>query len=101
MRQRVRDAKGVATCLAFGPRLLHLTEQLYKGGPYTGVFLQITRDDAVDLPVPGQRYALGVVKAAQTRGDFAVLSARARRHGADERRPGTRTESRRFAYDLA
>ena len=55
MRRRVRDAKRVATCLASGPRFLHSTGQLYKGGPNTGVFLQIACDDAIDLPVPGQR----------------------------------------------
>jgi len=79
MRQSVRDAKRVATCLGFGPRFLHSTGQLYKGGPNTGVFLQITCDDAIDLPVPGQRYTFGVVKAAQARGDFEVLLERDRR----------------------
>jgi glucose-6-phosphate isomerase len=79
MRHGVRDAKKVATCLGFGPRFLHSTGQAYKGGPNTGVFLQITCDDAVDFPVPGQRYTFGVVKAAQARGDFAVLAGRGRR----------------------
>ena len=79
MRHVIRDAKRVATCLGFGPRFLHSTGQAYKGGPNTGVFLQITCDDAADLPVPGQRYTFGVVKAAQARGDFEVLSARGRR----------------------
>jgi transaldolase/glucose-6-phosphate isomerase len=78
-RHRVRDAKGTATCLGFGPRFLHSTGQGYKGGPNTGVFLQITCDDAKDLPVPGQKYTFGVVKAAQARGDFQVLSERKRR----------------------
>jgi transaldolase/glucose-6-phosphate isomerase len=79
MRQGVRDAKRIATCLEFGPRFLHSTGQAYKGGPNTGVFLQITCDDAVDMPVPGQRYTFGVVKAAQARGDFQVLLERDRR----------------------
>lgn len=79
MRQRVRDAKHVATCVGFGPRFLHSTGQAYKGGPDSGVFLQITADDARDLPVPGQKYTFGVVKAAQARGDFAVLTERGRR----------------------
>jgi hypothetical protein len=57
----------------FGPRFLHSTGQAYKGGPNTGVFLQITCDDAVDLPVPGRKHTFGVVKAAQARGDFEVL----------------------------
>ena len=79
MRHAVRDARHVATCLEFGPRFLHSTGQAYKGGPNSGVFLQITCDDAVDVPVPGQKYTFGVVKAAQARGDFQVLVERERR----------------------
>ena len=79
IRQAVRDVRRVATCLEFGPRFLHSTGQAYKGGPNTGVFLQITCDDAVDLPVPGRKYTFGVVKAAQARGDFDVLVERDRR----------------------
>jgi transaldolase/glucose-6-phosphate isomerase len=79
MRHAVRDKKRVATCLGFGPRFLHSTGQAYKGGPNTGVFLQITCDDASDLAVPGQKYTFGVVKAAQARGDFEVLVERGRR----------------------
>src|SRR5215831_754303 len=79
MRHTVRDKKKVATCLGFGPRFLHSTGQAYKGGPGSGVFLQITSDDSVELPVPGQKYTFGVVKAAQARGDFQVLAERGRR----------------------
>ena len=79
MRTRLRDRHRVATCVGFGPRFLHSTGQAYKGGPNTGVFLQITCDDAQELPVPGQRYGFGVVKAAQARGDFEVLAERGRR----------------------
>jgi transaldolase/glucose-6-phosphate isomerase len=79
MRHSVRDLRGVATCLGFGPRFLHSTGQAYKGGPPSGVFLQVTCDDAQDLPVPGQKYTFGVVKAAQARGDFQVLADRGRR----------------------
>jgi transaldolase / glucose-6-phosphate isomerase len=79
LRITVRDRKRVATCLGFGPRFLHSTGQAYKGGPNSGVFLQITCDDANDLPVPGQKYTFGVVKAAQARGDFQVLAERKRR----------------------
>jgi transaldolase / glucose-6-phosphate isomerase len=79
IRHNVRDKKRVATCLGFGPRFLHSTGQAYKGGPNTGVFLQITCDDSVQLPVPGQKYTFGVVKAAQARGDFQVLAERGRR----------------------
>jgi len=79
IRHAVRDKKKVATCLGFGPRFLHSTGQDYKGGPNSGVFLQITCDDARDVPVPGQKYTFGVVKAAQARGDFQVLADRNRR----------------------
>lgn len=79
IRHMLRDSKRVATCLGFGPRFLHSTGQAYKGGPDSGVFLQITCDDAVDLPIPGQRYTFGIVKAAQARGDFQVLAERNRR----------------------
>jgi transaldolase/glucose-6-phosphate isomerase len=79
IRHLVRNKKLVATCLGFGPRFLHSTGQAYKGGPNSGVFLQITCDDAEDLPVPGQKYTFGVVKAAQARGDFQVLVDRKRR----------------------
>jgi transaldolase/glucose-6-phosphate isomerase len=78
-RHRIRDKKQVATCLGFGPRFLHSTGQAYKGGPNSGVFLQITCDDAQDLAVPGKPYTFGVVKAAQARGDFQVLAERGRR----------------------
>ena len=79
VRHAVRDKKRVATCLGFGPRFLHSTGQAYKGGPNSGVFLQITCDDSVELPVPGQKYTFGIVKAAQARGDFQVLADRGRR----------------------
>ena len=79
IRHAVRDKKKVATVLGFGPRFLHSTGQAYKGGPNSGVFLQITCDDAKDLQVPGQKYTFGIVKAAQARGDFAVLAERGRR----------------------
>jgi len=79
IRHAVRDKKKVATVLGFGPRFLHSTGQAYKGGPNSGVFLQITCDDAKDLQVPGQKYTFGIVKAAQARGDFAVLAQRGRR----------------------
>jgi transaldolase/glucose-6-phosphate isomerase len=78
-RHRVRDSKRVATCLGFGPRFLHSTGQAYKGGPDTGVFLQVTCDDGRDLQVPGQKYTFGLVKAAQARGDLQVLAERNRR----------------------
>jgi transaldolase/glucose-6-phosphate isomerase len=79
LRHAVRDTRRVATCLEFGPRFLHSTGQAYKGGPNTGVFIQITCDDAADIPVPGQMYTFGTVKAAQALGDFQVLAERGRR----------------------
>jgi transaldolase / glucose-6-phosphate isomerase len=79
IRHSVLDKFHVATCLGFGPRFLHSTGQGYKGGANNGVFLQITCDDAEDLAVPNQKYTFGTVKAAQARGDFAVLAERERR----------------------
>ncbi|MDA0746530.1 MAG: bifunctional transaldolase/phosoglucose isomerase [bacterium] len=79
LRQLVRDRTGVATTLGFGPRFLHSTGQLHKGGPDSGVFLQITSEDEVDLPIPDRRFSFGVLKAAQALGDFEALNARRRR----------------------
>ncbi len=78
-RLAIRDAKRYATCLEFGPRFLHSTGQAYKGGPNTGVFLQITGDASEDLPIPGRSLGFSTVVAAQARGDFAVLAERGRR----------------------
>jgi hypothetical protein len=79
LRHKVRDAKHVATCLGFGPRFLHSTGQDYKGGPNTGVFLQITADHALNVEIPGQKLSFGVVIDAQAAGDMAVLESRGRR----------------------
>jgi transaldolase/glucose-6-phosphate isomerase len=79
MRLAVRDKRHVATCAEFGPRFQHSTGQAYKGGPDSGVFLQITADDDKDLAVPGGKASFGVIKAAQARGDFGVLTERGRR----------------------
>jgi len=78
-RHKVRGAKKVATCLGFGPRFLHSTGQDYKGGPNTGVFLQITADHAKDVAIPDAKYTFGVVITAQAAGDLAVLQERNRR----------------------
>ena len=78
-RMKVRDAKKVATCLGFGPRFLHSTGQDYKGGPNTGVFLQITAAHAADVAIPGAKYTFGVVIDAQAAGDLTVLEERGRR----------------------
>ena len=79
IRTRIRDKTHAATCLGFGPRFQHSTGQAYKGGPNSGVFLQITCDDPADIDVPGHSYSFGVVKAAQARGDLEVLVERGRR----------------------
>jgi transaldolase/glucose-6-phosphate isomerase len=79
LRQMVRDRTHAAVAAEFGPRFLHSTGQAYKGGPNSGVFLQITADDSHDLAVPGESYTFSTVKAAQARGDFDVLAARGRR----------------------
>jgi len=79
MRQILHDNLQIATCLGFGPRYLHSTGQVYKGGPNTGVFLQLTADDTVDLPVPGKKYTFSLVKTAQALGDYQVLTERKRR----------------------
>jgi glucose-6-phosphate isomerase len=78
-RHKVRDKKRVATCLGFGPRFLHSTGQDYKGGPNSGVFLQLTADHGDDVAIPGQSYSFGVVIDAQAAGDLAVLESRGRR----------------------
>jgi transaldolase/glucose-6-phosphate isomerase len=78
-RVALRDKTRLATCLEFGPRFLHSTGQAYKGGPDTGVFLQITADPSEDLSIPGRKLGFGTVVAAQARGDFAVLAERGRR----------------------
>ena len=79
MRMVIRDAKRVATCVGFGPRFLHSTGQAYKGGPNTGVFLQVTTEHAHDVAIPGSKASFGVIEAAQAQGDFDVLTDRGRR----------------------
>ena len=79
MRLKVRDSKKAATCVGFGPRFLHSTGQAYKGGPNSGVFVQISCDHAVDLQIPGRKITFGTVERAQAIGDFAVLNERGRR----------------------
>jgi len=78
MRVAVRDACHVATVGGFGPRFLHSTGQVYKGGPNSGSFLTITRDPDPDLAIPGRKASFGTVQIAQARGDADVLAARSR-----------------------
>jgi len=79
IRAGVRDALGVATTLGFGPRFLHSTGQLHKGGPDSGVFLQLTADPSKDLPIAGWRESFGTLIAAQALGDLTALQRRGRR----------------------
>jgi transaldolase/glucose-6-phosphate isomerase len=79
LRAAVRDAKHVATAVQFGPRFLHSTGQAYKGGPNSGVFLEITADAASDAAVPGRKATFAAIETAQARGDFRVLAERGRR----------------------
>jgi transaldolase/glucose-6-phosphate isomerase len=79
VRNKIRDEKKVATTVGFGPRFLHSTGQLHKGGANNGVFVQITVTDAVDLPIPGEKFSFSVLKGAQEAGDFLALSKRGRR----------------------
>jgi transaldolase/glucose-6-phosphate isomerase len=79
IREMVRSTYRVATCLGFGPRFLHSTGQAYKGGPDSGVFLQITSSHAEDLSIPGHALTFGQVQNAQAQGDFRVLTDRHRR----------------------
>jgi len=79
IRARVRDTLGVATTLGFGPRFLHSTGQLHKGGPDTGVYLQLTAEPSKDLPIPGWDESFATLIAAQALGDLASLQKRGRR----------------------
>jgi hypothetical protein len=75
----VRDRTGVATMFGYGPRYLHSTGQLHKGGPDTGVFLLITAEPREDVPIPGEAFSFGTLEQAQALGDFASLDAAGRR----------------------
>ena len=79
IRARVRDTLGVATTLGFGPRFLHSTGQLHKGGPDSGVYLQLTAEASKDLPIPGWDESFATLIAAQALGDLASLQKRGRR----------------------
>ncbi len=79
LRKHLLDRSGLATTLGYGPRFLHSTGQLHKGGPSTGVFLQITADDPEDLSIPGEPYTFGTLKQAQALGDYQSLVSKDRR----------------------
>src|SRR3989449_9863695 len=76
IRTAVRDSKKVATTAGYGPRFLHSTGQLHKGGPKTGLFLQVVQDDTKDVAIPGQPYSFSVLKQAQAIGDLQSLTSR-------------------------
>jgi transaldolase / glucose-6-phosphate isomerase len=79
IRLTLRDETKCATTTGYGPRFLHSTGQLHKGGPDTGVFLQLTAADSPDVPLPGEAFTFGVLKEAQALGDFESLAKRGRR----------------------
>lgn len=79
LRNEIVRTTKVATTTGYGPRFLHSTGQLHKGGGDNGVFIQITSDDREDLPIPGEKFTFGVLKEAQSLGDFQSLASRNRR----------------------
>ncbi|MBI2496294.1 MAG: hypothetical protein HYW10_07055 [Candidatus Omnitrophica bacterium] len=79
LRERLARETAHATMLGFGPRYLHSTGQLYKGGPDTGIFLLFTGDEPEDLAIPGEPFSFGVLKYAQALGDFQAMQERGRR----------------------
>jgi hypothetical protein len=78
LRKAVRDATRAATTVGYGPRFLHSTGQLHKGGPPTGIFLQITCEDEVDIDIPGSKFGFSVLKQSQALGDMQALQSRRR-----------------------
>jgi hypothetical protein len=79
VRGLLGERLGRATMLGLGPRYLHSTGQLYKGGPDAGIFLLLTADETQDLPIPGEPYTFGVLKQAQALGDFQAMQEKGRR----------------------
>ena len=79
IRLRLRDGLRLATTVGYGPRFLHSTGQLHKGGPNTGLFMQLTCHDATDISIPGKPYTFGIFKKAQAMGDLEALARHGRR----------------------
>ena len=79
LRASIGEALGIATTLGFGPRFLHSTGQLHKGGPASGIFLQLTAEPRRDMPIPGWQETFGTLVAAQALGDLESLQRRGRR----------------------
>ena len=78
-RARWRERDGMRVTHGFGPRYLHSTGQLHKGGPDTGIFLQVVEDYGAELPIPGKPFGFGRLIRAQAAGDFESLRERGRR----------------------
>jgi len=81
IRNMLQDHLHIPTTLGYGPRFLHSTGQFHKGGPNTGLFLQLTADDIEDIPIPGAPYTFGIFKRAEARGDLEALRKHERRVG--------------------
>ena len=81
IRSMLQDHLHITTTLGYGPRFLHSTGQFHKGGPNTGLFLQLTADDVEDVPIPGAPYTFGIFKQAAAMGDLEALQKHGRRVG--------------------
>ena len=79
LREALREATRLATTLGYGPRYLHSTGQLHKGGPDSGIFLQLTAEPDEVQPIPGEKFGFGELRRAQAEGDYATLERRGRR----------------------
>ena len=99
-RVQLRDATRCAVTVGYGPRFLHSTGQLHKGGPDTGVFFQIIADDQTDFAIPGEDYTFSILKQAQALGDFRALSKRGRRVIGIEIDKDTLTGLEKLASDI-
>jgi hypothetical protein len=79
LRNGIRDHSKLATTIGYGPRFLHSTGQLHKGGPNSGLFVQLVGEDAEDVAIPGSKFGFEVLRDAQAAGDYEVLKHRGRR----------------------
>ena len=101
LRRLVMERYRIATTLGYGPRFLHSTGQLHKGGPDTGLFLQLTASHGDDLPVPGEPYTFGALAGAQAMGDLRALQAKGRRVARAHLGLDNETGVRKLAGELA
>ena len=100
LRRAVLERHGIATTLGYGPRFLHSTGQMHKGGPNTGVFLQITANHERDIAIPGEPYTFGVVADAQALGDLQTLRSLGRRVAAVRLRQPDAAAIERLTNDM-